>query len=232
MRDFIQELRRRRVFRVAAACAVVAFVVAQVADIFFPGLGLPPWSLRLVLVVLILGFPASLIFAWIFDITHEGVVRTEGPARSRIESDAAASNGRGARRVAGWVAAGLTVALIAAGAWSVVPGRQAAPPADVVSLTAVAVFPFSVRGSPEVGYLGDGMVDTESSIAYAALAHLRLGEIHDRLGDAARAAQHYARFTAAWEHCDPEFQPLREQAERRLVALLAEPQASAASRRN
>jgi len=60
---------------------------------------------------------------------------------------------------------------------------------------------------------------TETSVAYGAIAHRRLAEIHDRLGDRARAAEHFARFVAVWENCDPELRPLREGAERRLAAL-------------
>ncbi len=60
---------------------------------------------------------------------------------------------------------------------------------------------------------------TESSIAYSAVAHLRLGEIQEKLGNRPKAAQHYARFVTLWQDCDPELRPLREGAERRLVAL-------------
>jgi tetratricopeptide (TPR) repeat protein len=171
---FFAELERRRVFRVAAAYAVVAFVVAQVADIFLPGLGLPEWSLRLVLALLILGFPVALVLAWAFDITPDGVVRTgeAPPAPAAVPTSAAEQpvatppspatvppGGRAAR----WLGVGILVALVAAGAYSGVQGRWRPAPVDGVSLTAVAVFPFSVRGSAESEYLGEGMVDLLSA---------------------------------------------------------------------
>lgn len=76
IRGFIEELRRRKVIRVAVVYAVAAFVVAQVADILLPGLQLPDWSLTLVLTLLILGFPISIALAWAFDVTPAGAMRT------------------------------------------------------------------------------------------------------------------------------------------------------------
>jgi eukaryotic-like serine/threonine-protein kinase len=70
------ELKRRKVFRVSGFYVASAFVVAQVADIFLPGLGFPDWALRLVLVVLVLGFPVAVVLAWMFDLTPEGIRRT------------------------------------------------------------------------------------------------------------------------------------------------------------
>jgi TolB-like protein/Flp pilus assembly protein TadD len=70
------ELKRRRVFRVAVVYGAVAFVVAQAADIAFPALQLPAWTVTLVVVLAILGFPLALVLAWAFEITPEGVVRT------------------------------------------------------------------------------------------------------------------------------------------------------------
>jgi tetratricopeptide (TPR) repeat protein len=163
LQAFLSELKRRRVFRVAATYAVVAFVIAQVSDIFFPGLGLPPWSLRLVLVLLILGFPISLVLAWAFDITQEGVVRTADVAPAASAPAAGTFRAWGSGRTAVWLGVGLLVVLVAAGAWALVPGRRAAAPAQGVSLTAVAVLPFSVRGSAQTEYLGEGMVDLLSA---------------------------------------------------------------------
>jgi TolB-like protein/Flp pilus assembly protein TadD len=70
------ELKRRRVFRVALVYGAVAFVVAQVADIAFPALQLPPWTITLVVVLAVLGFPIALVLAWAFEVTPDGVVRT------------------------------------------------------------------------------------------------------------------------------------------------------------
>lgn len=77
-------MRERRVFHVAVVYAVVAFAVAQVADIIAPGLNLPEWSLTLVLFLLFLGFPIALALAWVFDVGPGGFERT--PRRSRSSS--------------------------------------------------------------------------------------------------------------------------------------------------
>lgn len=71
----IAELRHRRVFRVAAAYGITAWLLIQVAATVFPVLGLPDWSTRLVLVIVLLGFPISLALAWAFDLTPEGLRR-------------------------------------------------------------------------------------------------------------------------------------------------------------
>jgi adenylate cyclase len=71
------ELRRRKVFQAAAVYLAVAFVVAQVADIVAPGLNLPAWTVTFVLFLLILGFPITVALAWVFDVTPDGVTRTE-----------------------------------------------------------------------------------------------------------------------------------------------------------
>jgi TolB-like protein len=71
------ELKRRRVYRVAVAYAVVAFVIWQGAEIAFPALHLPDWALTLVVVLTIVGFPIAVVLAWAFDITPEGVKRTQ-----------------------------------------------------------------------------------------------------------------------------------------------------------
>jgi hypothetical protein len=74
--DFFSELKRRRVFRVLVVYAAVAFVIIQVADITFPALNLPDWTLTLVIVLVGIGFPIVIALAWAFDITEKGIVRT------------------------------------------------------------------------------------------------------------------------------------------------------------
>ena len=76
LRTVVAELRRRRVFRVAAVYAVVSFVLLGVMDPLFPALLLPDWADTLVAVLLIAGFPVAVILAWAYDITPEGVRRT------------------------------------------------------------------------------------------------------------------------------------------------------------
>jgi TolB-like protein len=73
----LAELRRRKVFRVAIVYAAVALVIWQVAEIAVPGLNLPSWVLSLVILLTALGFPIAVALAWAFDITPQGVKRTE-----------------------------------------------------------------------------------------------------------------------------------------------------------
>ena len=73
------ELKRRRVFKVAAVYGGVAFVVLQVADILVPALALPDSVTRTIALLLILGFPVALVMAWAFELTPEGMKRTEDP---------------------------------------------------------------------------------------------------------------------------------------------------------
>jgi non-specific serine/threonine protein kinase len=77
VKRLIHELKRRRVFRVAAVYAAAAFVIWQAADFVLPAARLPDWAPTLVLALTLLGFPVVLVLAWVFDITPEGVRRTE-----------------------------------------------------------------------------------------------------------------------------------------------------------
>ncbi len=71
------ELKRRNVYKVAVAYAVVGWVVAQVATQIFPFLEIPTWIVRLVIVLIAIGFPIALVIAWAFEATPEGIKRTE-----------------------------------------------------------------------------------------------------------------------------------------------------------
>src|SRR3954454_6237630 len=75
--NFFAELKRRKVYRVAIGYAVVAWLLIQVATQVFPFLDVPNWAIRLVILFLALGFPIALVLAWAFDITPQGVKRTE-----------------------------------------------------------------------------------------------------------------------------------------------------------
>ncbi len=88
---FLVELKRRRVFRVAAAYVVVAFALLQGADIVFPALHLPGWTSTLVVVLALMGFPLAVVLAWAFDITPEGVKRTESNTEEPSETAPASS---------------------------------------------------------------------------------------------------------------------------------------------
>ena len=147
--DFITELKRRRVFRVATIYAGAAFVVVQVADIFVPALHLPEWTMTLLVVLVILGLPVALALAWAYDVTMD-VARTESeppaPARS-------------ASRHARVALSGLIVLAVLASVWI---GWRSwfSGPAVVLDPDVVAVAPFRVAGAePALAYLREGMLD-------------------------------------------------------------------------
>jgi adenylate cyclase len=170
---FLAELRRRRVWRVAALYGVVAFVVAQVADIAFPALHLPDWTLTLVIALLILGLPIALVLAWAFDITPGGVRRTP-PREDAVPGQTAAAATdvpRGAwpaQRIAA-VGGSLVLALAAAAfvlfsePWA--GGTIGEDDAD----RSIAVLPFANRSDDDADeHFSDGI--TEDIIAH--LSHI------------------------------------------------------------
>src|SRR6266498_1326973 len=76
-RNFFAELRRRNVYKVAIAYGVVAWLLMQVASQIFPFFEIPNWAVRLVVLLLVIGFPVALILAWAFELTPEGIKRAE-----------------------------------------------------------------------------------------------------------------------------------------------------------
>ena len=76
MSGFFEEVQRRKVYRVAAAYIVAAGFLIQIASAAFPAWELPNWSLRLVIALLLIGFPIALILAWAYDVTPQGIRAT------------------------------------------------------------------------------------------------------------------------------------------------------------
>jgi len=87
--NFIEELKRRKVFRVSATYAVVAWIIMQIGEVTFPALHLPDWVLTAVVVILLIGFPVVAIVAWIFDRTPDGIVRTPSNSESPVNKPTA-----------------------------------------------------------------------------------------------------------------------------------------------
>jgi TolB-like protein len=118
---FFAELKRRRVFRVMAVYGAVGFVLMQIVELLVPALLLPDWTYRFIALLVLLGFPIAVILAWAFDLTPDGVRRTEeaepGELTQIIEAPASK------RWPAGLLALAGVTALIA-GAWYL--GRQSA----------------------------------------------------------------------------------------------------------
>ena len=75
--NFFTELRRRNIYKVAVAYGIVAWLLTQVATQTFPFLEIPSWCVRLVIVLLILGFPIAMILAWAYELTPEGIKRAK-----------------------------------------------------------------------------------------------------------------------------------------------------------
>src|SRR5256886_16102737 len=78
---FLTELKRRKIYRVAVAYAIVAWLLLQAASILFPTFEAPPWTMKVFVAVIALGFPIALIIAWAFELTPEGLKRTEVAGR-------------------------------------------------------------------------------------------------------------------------------------------------------
>ena len=81
---FFAELKRRRVFRIMAVYGTVAFVLLQLADIAFEPLGLPQSAMTFLIVLALAGFPIAVGLAWAFDLTSEGVKKTEDAAPGEL----------------------------------------------------------------------------------------------------------------------------------------------------
>src|SRR5215212_9251829 len=106
---FFTELKRRNVYKVAVAYGIVAWLLIQVTDIVLPRLNLPEWSVTLVIALVLLSFPIALLLAWAFELTPEGIKRTEDVA----SNEAGTPRRRGRSTVLIVVAAVLAMALLA-----------------------------------------------------------------------------------------------------------------------
>jgi hypothetical protein len=83
-RTLFAELKRRNVYKVAIAYAIVAWLLIQIATQVFPFFEIPNWAIRLVIMLLVLGLPVALILSWAYELTPEGVKRTEDVGAPRI----------------------------------------------------------------------------------------------------------------------------------------------------
>jgi TolB-like protein/Flp pilus assembly protein TadD len=141
---FFEEAKRRKVYRVAAAYIIAAGGIIQLASAAFPAWELPNWALRLVIVVLLMGFPIALILAWAYDITAQGVRATPTPA-------VPGSHRR--RNIVMLVMTGVTIS--AAAGFFLLP-RVSAHKCD----KSIAVLPFeNLSDEKENAYFADGIQD-------------------------------------------------------------------------
>jgi TolB-like protein/Tfp pilus assembly protein PilF len=144
MSGFFEEVKRRKVYRVAAAYVIAAGGIIQLASAAFPAWELPNWALRLVIVLLLTGFPIALILGWAFDVTPQGIKTTPASAPK--------ANLR--RNLLVLVAAGVLVSAIA-GFFLLLP-RASAHKID----KSIAVLPFeNLSDDKENAYFADGIQD-------------------------------------------------------------------------
>jgi TolB-like protein len=143
MAGFFHEIKRRKVYRVAAAYAVVAGGAIQLASAVFPAWDLPPWALRLVIVVLLIGFPIALILAWALEVTPQGIRATPNTT----------SSPRRRRNILALVGIGV---IVSAGAGLFLLPRASARRID----KSIAVLPFeNFSDDKENAYFADGIQD-------------------------------------------------------------------------
>src|ERR1700736_4540719 len=164
--SFFAELKRRNVYKVAVAYAVVGWLIAQIATQIFPFLEIPNWVVRLVIVLIAIGFPVALVIAWAFEATPEGIKRTE-------VADAKHEHSRGKT----WIyvviiGAAISVALFFVGRYTA--GNNASAARTELPAKSIAVLPFeNLSDDKGAAYFADGIQD-EILTKLASIADLKV----------------------------------------------------------
>ena len=150
--NFFAELKRRNVYKVAIAYGVVAWLLIQIATQVFPFFEIPNWVVRLVVLVIIIGFPVALIIAWAFELTPEGLKRTE-------TADAEYSAARSRKRT--WVYVVIIAGAISIGLFFL--GRYTSSKQNAgaeLPGKSIAVLPFdNLSRDPDNAYFAEGVQD-------------------------------------------------------------------------
>jgi adenylate cyclase len=149
-KNFFAELKRRNVYKVAVAYAVLAWLLIQVATQVFPFFEIPNWGVRLIVLFIVIGFPIALIIAWAFELTPEGLKRTEVADREPVKP----------ARNKGWIYAVIIAAALSVGLFFL--GRYTSSKQSAESPTrSIAVLPFDNQNrDPDTEYLSDGIPES------------------------------------------------------------------------
>jgi TolB-like protein len=171
--NFFAELKRRNVYKVAVAYAVVGWLLVQVATQVFPFFDIPNWAVRLVVLAIVIGFPIALVIAWAFELTPQGLKRTE-------EVDLAA---QGSRKSHAWiyiviVGAAFSIGLIFIGRYTARSAASAvraeATTGSSIPQKSIAVLPFeNLSNDKSAAYFADGIQD-EILTKLASIADLKV----------------------------------------------------------
>src|ERR1700693_3602751 len=164
--NFFGELKRRNVYKVAVAYAIVGWLLVQIATQVFPFLEIPNWVVRLVIALVVIGFPIALVLAWAFEATPEGIKRTE-------VADAMHEHSRGKA----WIyiviiGAAISVALFFIGRYTA--GNNASAARTELPAKSIAVLPFeNLSDDKGAAYFADGIQD-EILTKLASIADLKV----------------------------------------------------------
>jgi hypothetical protein len=140
-KNFLAELKRRNIYKVAAAYAVVAWLLIQVATQVFPFFELPNWSVQMVVLAMVIGFPIALVLSWAFEITPEGIKRETDVPRGQSITRQTGRKLTALIVVVAAVAAGLMVFRFLHSQQAIEQGKQGAVPAEIENKS-IAVLPF------------------------------------------------------------------------------------------
>jgi TolB-like protein/Tfp pilus assembly protein PilF len=164
-KNFFSELQRRNVYKVAVAYAVVGWLLIQVATQVFPFFDIPSWAIRFVVLLIVIGFPIALVIAWAFELTPEGLKRTETAAEVPRRS----ANQTWIYVVT--VAAALSIGLFFLGRYTAPDGRRSAA---FLPAKSIAVLPFeNLSRDPDNAYFTEGVQD-EILTRLARIADLKV----------------------------------------------------------
>src|SRR5438874_2462215 len=179
-RNFFAELKRRNVYKVAVAYAVVAWLLIQAASIILPSFEAPAWVMKVLIAALAIGCPIAVVLAWAFEITPQGIVRAEEVAPNESITKHTGHKLIGITVVLAVIAAGLFAYQFlrsksaATTTPSITSAPTSAPASTPTSEKSIAVLPFeNLSDDKQNAFFTDGVQD-EILTALAKLADLKV----------------------------------------------------------